>query len=107
MHWTVKHRAKQEYARQVYARQLAGQMPLTPFVPWEKALVYATLVVGNAMDDDNAVARCKWPLDLLVQLGYLADDRRKVLRWAAFPEQIVSRKQEPSLTLVLAPVASA
>lgn len=104
MHWTVKHRAKTEYARHVYALQMAGKLPLTPFQPWNKALVTATLVVGNAMDDDNAVARCKWPLDLLVQLGYLADDRRKVLQWAAFPEQVVSRKQEPSLTLILSPV---
>jgi hypothetical protein len=55
------------------------------------------------MDHDNAVARCKWPLDLLVQLGYLADDRRKNVQWAGFPDQIVSRKQEPSLTLIITP----
>lgn len=103
MHWVVKHRAKQEYARAVYALQMAGQLPLIPFQPLTLASVRATLVVGNMMDHDNAVARCKWPLDLLVQLGYLQDDRPKVLKWEAFPEQVVSRKEEPSLTLVITP----
>lgn len=106
MHWVVKHRAKQAYAREVYALQMAGKLPLTPFPSWERVSLRATLVVGNAMDHDNAVSRCKWPIDLLVQLGYLADDRRKNVVWAAFPEQVVSRKLPPSLTLVLGPVES-
>jgi hypothetical protein len=103
MHWTVKHREKQRYAAAVYALQMAGKLPTIPFPPYKRVTVSATLVVGNEMDHDNAVARCKWPLDLLVQLGYLADDRRKNVQWAGFPDQIVSRKQEPSLTLIITP----
>lgn len=83
---------------------MAGKLPLIPFEPIARATIRARLVLGNAMDDDNAVARCKWPLDLLVELGWLKDDRRKVLKWEAFPEQVVSRKEPPSLTLVVTPV---
>jgi hypothetical protein len=104
MHWRVKHRARQQYAAAIYALQMAGQLPKIPWPAYPKATVRASLVLGAAMDDDNAVARCKWPLDILVELGYLADDRRKCLRWESFPEQTVSRKLEPSLTLVLTPV---
>lgn len=103
MHWRVKHKERTAYAGLVYALQMAGRLPPIPFPPIPRARVSATLVLHNPMDEDNAVARCKWPLDLLVQLGYLSDDRRKVLRWVAFPEQVVDRKAVPSLTLVLTP----
>ena len=104
MHWTAKYREKRRYAAAVYALQLSGKMPPIPFPPIARATIRAALVLGAAQDDDNAVARCKWAVDLLVQLGYLQDDRRKVLRWEGFPEQTVSRKIPHSLTLVVTPV---
>lgn len=105
MHWVVKHKARAAYYQQIAALLLTGKLPPIPLPAIQKATVRATLVLGAAMDDDNAVARCKWALDALVKLCYLADDRRKVLRWEAFPEQVVSRKEPPSLTLVITPTA--
>ena len=88
MHWRVKQNAKNAYAAQVHVLLATRQLPPVPDAPIARAAVTATLTLGAWMDDDNAVARCKWPIDLLVRLGYLADDRRTCLRWGAFPEQI-------------------
>lgn len=104
MHWVVKHKARAAYYQQVAALLLAGKLPPIPLPAISKATIRASMVLGAEMDDDNAVARCKWALDALVRLCYLSDDRRKVVRWEAFPEQRVSRKEEHSLTLVITPV---
>jgi len=103
MHWRTKHGQRQAYERFLTGLLRAQQLPAVPALPLERAVVYAALRLGAHMDDDNAVARCKWPLDWLVKAGYLADDRRKVLQWGAFPSQHVTRKLGPMLTLTLVP----
>jgi hypothetical protein len=83
---------------------LAGcELPPPPSVPFAHVLVTSDMVLGGAMDDDNAVARHKWLLDWLVAHGYLASDRRTCVRWAAFPTQRVTRKEPARIHLTLTP----
>lgn len=102
-HWRTKHKARQQYMRTLDGLLLVRALPPVPRQPIDQATVWATLHLGAWMDDDNAVARCKWPLDWLVRAKYLEDDRRSVLRWGAFPEQYVSRKVHPMLLLTIVP----
>lgn len=69
MHWTVKSRGKREYIEGCDRRYPIG--PATT-LPTAKASV--TLYVHQPMDEDNAVARVKWPIDWFVTRGYVADD---------------------------------
>lgn len=66
-------------------------IPLPPAVALPKAKASAHLYVWNFYDDDGAAALMKWPMDWLVRNGYLADDKRKVLRWTGYPEQTIDR----------------
>jgi len=100
-HWRVKQNKKKQYTAALDLLRVARLLPPVPSVPWQRATVTAALVLGAAQDDDNAIARCKWALDWIVRAGYLSDDRRKVLRWGGFPEQLVTRKQDYTLTLTL------
>ena len=72
MHWRAKHSKRQGYERFLSGLLYARQLPPVPVFPLTAATVYAELRLGNAMDDDNAVARCKWALDWIVKAGYLA-----------------------------------
>jgi hypothetical protein len=78
-------------------------VPPVPVEPLTAVWLTSDMVLGGAMDDDNAVARHKWLIDWLVARGYLASDRRTCVRWAAFPTQTVSRKQPARITLTLTP----
>jgi hypothetical protein len=101
MHWRVKLKHRQQYERHLDALWFAKKLPRLPRTPWTEAEIAVQMRLRSWMDDDNAVARCKWPLDWLVKAGYLVDDKRKHLRWAGFPTQVVSRKLEPELTLIV------
>ena len=57
------------------------------------------------MDDGNALARHKWVEDWLVTRGYIVSDRKSCLTWLGFPEQHVTRKEPPSITVTLTRVA--
>ena len=101
MHWRKRHREHSRYRDHLDMLLAMRQLPPVPREPWARAQVTAVLALHNPMDDDNAVARCKWPLDWIVSRGYLTDDRRTALRWASFPTQEIRRKQDPTLTLTL------
>src|SRR5687767_1865087 len=86
MHWRTKHRKRLDYLAacdaigpRVRPRQLSELVELR-----------ATLYLGNHMDDDNALARLKWPVDWLKTRGHLVDDGRKHCRMT-IPEQVVKR----------------
>lgn len=100
-HWRVKQNKKKQYYAALDLLRVAKLLPPVPSEPWPVAEVRAEMVLGAAMDDDNAMARCKWALDWIVRAGYLVDDRRKALRWAGFPSQDVTRKRDYTLTLTL------
>jgi hypothetical protein len=84
MHWAVKLRCHGEWkARAVVGdRRLRGRHRLL-----RRVRVTAVLYPRMRMDDDNAVARLKWCLDLLVERGIVVDDRRPYLELTGIPEQ--------------------
>lgn len=100
-HWRGRHARKLAYKRELDERQQAGLLPPPPARPLTHAILASVMVLGAAMDDDNALARHKVVLDWLVSRGYLAGDSRKHVRWAGLPEQRVTRKAAPSITLTL------
>lgn len=91
VHWRARQRLKTRYAALLDELQSIALIPAPPISPLSKVTVRSTMYLGNAMDDDNAAARHKPLLDWLKTRGYIADDRRKCLRWESFPEQIVRR----------------
>jgi hypothetical protein len=99
LHWRVKHAQRQTYFGDCQARLLAKQLPAPPAQPWPRVLVSAVLTLGARMDDDNAMARCKWALDWCKQAGYILDDRQTACWWSGLPVQRVSRTEPHSLTL--------
>ena len=116
-HWRRGYNAQQAYWRTLDL--LAGAapsaatvfvIPPAPDVPLHRVLVTSSMVVGGAMDDDNAMARHKWLADWLVANGYVATDRRErkrdgaSFRWAEPPAQRVSRKELWRITLTLTPL---
>jgi hypothetical protein len=103
LHWRAKDRERGAYFTRLDVLQLTGEIPPPPAAPLPRATIRAHMTLGAAMDDDNAVARAKWPIDWLVTRGYLASDRRTCLRWEAFPEQTVTRKVPAAITLTLTP----
>ena len=99
-HWRKIHRDKTAYWEQLDRIQLVGggvtcfTIPRPPREPLPQATAAATLYVWAPMDEGNALNRLKWTEDWLVSRGYLADDNRKALRWAAIPEQVVDRRNQ-------------
>lgn len=104
MHHMVRHKAKVAYWERLDLMVAGEILPARPKVPWPKVCVTSRMTLGAAMDDDNAMARHKWVLDWLVKRKYVVDDKRKCLTWGGIPEQHVSRKNEPSITLTVEPV---
>jgi hypothetical protein len=85
LHWRAKDRERDAYFTHCDALQARNAVPAPPAVPLVRATIAAAMVLGGHMDDDNAMARLKWPVDWLRTRGYIADDRRKNLRWTGFP----------------------
>jgi hypothetical protein len=103
-HWRAVEREKKAYWAQLDLLVAARQIPRPPAAPIAKATLRSTMHLGAAMDEDNAVARHKWPIDWLRHRGYIAGDRRKTLRWESFPEQIIKRDGQYRLVLTLTPM---
>jgi hypothetical protein len=89
LHWRVKYRRQKEWQARalVFEKQLRGV-----HVPLEQVRVTAVLYPHQRMDDDNAIARLKWCLDLLVKCQVIVDDKRPHCELAGIPEQIIDRK---------------
>jgi hypothetical protein len=97
MHWAAKDRARKQWQERavVMERGLRGRHRVM-----QRAAVAAVLFVGgNRMDDDNAVARLKWPLDLLKIRGLIVDDKRPHLTLLGIPEQRQGTPRRIELTL--------
>jgi hypothetical protein len=81
------------------------QLPTPPARPWASVEIRSTMYLGGAMDDENAMARHKWLVDWLRHRGYIADDRKKNVRWSDFPEQIVKRDGRYRIHLTITPLS--
>lgn len=122
-HWRRHHSAVAAYWRSLDAIAAVSRhgpnpatvfhIPEAPAVPLHNVVVRSAMVLGGAMDDDNAMARHKHLADWLVANGYVATDRRErkkdgaSFRWAEPPAQRVSRKEVWRITLTLQPVHAA
>jgi len=101
-HWRTMEREKKAYwttCNGLYHARLLP--PLPDDAPWEKARILSTMILGGAMDDDNAMARHKWAIDWLAGWGYVKSDRKTCLVWGDFPIQTVTRKEEAKIILTL------
>lgn len=98
LHWRAKDKAHQAWKTRavVMEKALHGRHR-----PMARATVSAVLYVGGGrMDDDNAVARLKWCLDLLKERGLIVDDKRPHLTLEGIPEQRTATPRRVELTLV-------
>ena len=102
-HWRVRHNERTAYWELLDGMRVCRHIPQPPPEPIPQAVLASHMVLGGAMDDDNALARHKHLVDWLVRRGYLASDRRTCVRWAGLPEQRVSRKVKPTITLTITP----
>lgn len=97
LHWAAKLRKHNEWKQRaiVTERALRGRHR-----PMQRVRVTAILYVGgDRMDDDNATARLKWPLDLLKERGLIVDDKRPHLMLTGIPEQRQGTPRRIILTL--------
>jgi hypothetical protein len=101
MHHMVRQKLKTAYWAHCDALQAGAVLPPPPKTPWPQAVIASRMVVGNPMDDGNAMNRHKWVEDWLRTRGYIADDRKKCLRWDGLPVQHISRKNTPEIEITL------
>lgn len=96
MHWAAKMRARRQWEQRaiVMERGLRGRHR-----PMQRCRVTAILYLRQRMDDDNSVARLKFPLDLLKARGLIVDDKRPHLELAGIPEQRQGTPQRIVLTV--------
>lgn len=99
-HWAAKHRARQEYFLELANLYILGLIPKPPAEPFPYVFISSTLYLLSQMDEDNALARIKWPVDWLKRHGYIVDDRIPHARFT-IPAQVVSRKAQSRLELTL------
>lgn len=102
-HWRMIHKEKLAYWDLLDMYVVLNRIPDAPDSPIASATIRSTMHLGGAMDDDNAIARHKQAIDWLRKRRYIADDRRKNLRWESLPEQIVKRDGNYRLVLTITP----
>jgi hypothetical protein len=108
MHWRTKHARRTAYVEQAKMWLLLRDFTLPSWyserLPLPLAELGATLYLHSLMDDDGALSRLKWPIDVLVRQGYLVDDSRKHCRMT-IPEQVIERdKSRQKVEITLTPI---
>ena len=82
--------------QQKYRDDMKDWIPKTPpmeGMPWEKfALVNIHFRLWNWRDPLELIAGLKWPVDFLVDLGWMVDDNRDCLVHLELPTQEIARK---------------
>lgn len=106
MHWRVKLNAKKAFYAASDLKQAAGSFPAPPPSPFRRATASVVMVLGAAMDEDNSAHRCKWVWDWLKTRGYIADDKKKVLHQAGYPQQRIKRGGPYRIEITLTELAS-
>lgn len=97
-HWRVKNKERKAYFDRCSILGAlsahTGEHDPSKWHPPERAKVRATIYCGGQMDQDNAIARLKWPIDWMVKVAYLSGDKSSQLEWHWPIEQIVKRGQQ-------------
>jgi hypothetical protein len=102
--WQKSHGQKLRYWQQLDNLVLQKLLPRRPLKPWPHATITAHFTMRSVhMDQDNALARCKWAVDWLTQRHYLAGDTPSCLTWTGIPTQSSTKGTglEPSLELTV------
>lgn len=99
--------AKKKYYKQLDELQQANLLPAPPRLPLMRAVITGSVHAKNISDDDNIMARMKWPQDWLKSRGYIVEDKRPFLTWLNIPEQTIDRQREPVVILTLAELTEA
>ena len=90
-HWTTERRLKIEYYNK--AELMVMLQKLKP-ENLRAANISAKIYAWALSDYDNLYARLKWPLDFLVNMGFIHDDSPQVLKWVTPLEQEIDRKNQ-------------
>jgi hypothetical protein len=106
MHWRTLHRKRTEFYAACDAKQLTGELPPPPTIPFLRATASVTMYLGSEMDDENCAARTKWCFDWLKTRGYILDDRRKNLYRSGFPVQRIKRDKNYRVEVSLTELAA-
>lgn len=93
-HYMTESRIKRHYYDQCLVRYAK-----LPKVTLERARVTVRLYVHQKMDDDNLMARLKWPVDWLVIRGFIVDDKPDVLEWGPVTQEIDRKNQRIEIEL--------
>ena len=94
-HWAARHREDKAYQERAHL-YLVARRNLKPKSPWGAVRINAHVVTTRPQDLDNATARLKPALDLLVSERWLVDDNPKVVRAltvtteTGFPEVVMT-----------------
>lgn len=92
LHWATMNRQKKKYMNLCTILKANGHLPKPPRMPPLKSVITCHVIVGAQMDDDNLMARLKWPIDWMVKWDYLRGDSPDYLVWGSKPTQEVKRK---------------
>ena len=113
MHWRVKNKARQEYMAlcDVWSTRVEdGRVFFSGPSPPHHACGYVVQVAISAvihhthtMDQDNSMARLKWPVDWLVRNGYMVNDDPDHLVWTGLPTQVKCKKDNRRVEFLLEP----
>jgi hypothetical protein len=103
MHWRTKHRRRTDYFEACDLITLGGGLVN---LPPRKAKITATIFCGGQMDHDNALARLKWPVDWMVNRGYLIGDKPSQLEWDWPIEQVVKRDGNYRVTFTITEISA-
>jgi len=97
-----KHRSqmKKKYYKELDGLLLANLLPGPPKLPLLRAFASASVFAHNKNDDDNVMARMKWPQDWLKSRGYISEDKRPYLTWVSIPEQTIDRSGRPAVIIM-------
>jgi hypothetical protein len=102
-HWRVTDKLRKQYMERCTNWELLGigagpdgmrSMPRTAqaITPPDFVQMNIHMFLGQEMDQDNALSRCKWPIDWLVRARYLVDDKPKHCR-LTIPIQSIERNK--------------
>lgn len=103
VHWRRRISQKDAYRQKVRntVLMIPWQVRRPKGAPWRRVHIEAKVYVWNLMDMDNLWARLKWPVDALVQEGYIVDDSPKFVRWGPVEQEVDRGYQRVQFTLTL------
>ena len=102
MHWATERKYRTQYfdTCDLLCAKYVNNLSLMP--DWDRTLLTATFHLWSIMDEDNLVARLKWPIDWLTERAFIVDDAPEYLKLAGIPMQKIDRKYQ-RLEIILSP----